>query len=85
MAETVYLLCALTGALCSALLLRAYGNSGTRLLWWSGICFALLTANNLLVAVDLLMLPTVDLFALRNATALLAVSLLLYGLIWEAD
>jgi hypothetical protein len=80
-----YLLCAATSATCSLLLLLAFHRSGTQLLWWSGVCFALLSVNNLLILVDLVVFPNADLFAVRNATALLGLSLLLYGLIWESD
>ena len=85
MAVVVYLLCASTAAACSLLLLRGYRLSGMKLLWWSGLCFAFLTANNLLVAIDLVILPDVDLFVLRNLTALVGLGLLLHGLIWEAE
>lgn len=85
MALFSYLLCSITAATCAVLLLRAHQRSGVALLWWSGACFALLTASNLLVAVDLILLPRLDLFVVRNLTALLGVSLLLYGLIWESE
>ena len=39
MATGVYLLCALTSALCAALLLREYRRSRARLLLWSSISF----------------------------------------------
>jgi hypothetical protein len=85
MALFTYMLCGLTAATCSVLLLRAYRQSGVPLLWWSGVCFALLTANNLLVAVDLVLFPKLDLFVVRNITALCGVSVLLYALIWESE
>ena len=85
MALFTYLLCGVTAAACAVMLLRAYGRSGVALLWWSGVCFALLTASNFLVAVDLILLPKIDLFVVRNLTALLGLSLLLYGLIWESE
>jgi hypothetical protein len=84
MATVVYLLCALAALTCSVLLLRAYRRVGARLLLWSGICFGCLTVNNVLVAVDLVIFPDMDLFLLRNASALVGVGALLYGLIWEA-
>jgi hypothetical protein len=81
----VYSLCAATALACTALLLRAYRTSGARLLLWSGLCFAFLTLNNVLIVVDLIILPGVDLFIVRNLTALTGLVLLLYGLIWEAE
>ena len=52
MAETVYALCALTSLACAALLLRGYVRSRVRLLLWSGLCFAFLFLNNVLLFVD---------------------------------
>ena len=53
MAELVYGLCALTSAGCAALLFQGYRRSGTRLLFWSSLCFAGLALNNALLFVDL--------------------------------
>lgn len=86
MAAIVYALCALTALTCAVLLLRAWRQSHAPLLFWSGLCFAGLTLNNLLLILDRLFLPTeVDLTNLRLATALAALLLLLIGLIWEND
>jgi hypothetical protein len=81
----VYLLCAATSILCMVLLMRGYAHSGTRLLLWSMLCFVGLAINNLLLFVDLVMLPNVDLRWPRHAAALAALSILIYGFIWEAD
>jgi hypothetical protein len=83
-AATVFVLCTGTSALCTWLLFRSYARSRTRLLIWSALCFLLLTANNLLVFMDLIMLPSFDLSMARLATSLAAVSLLVYGFIWDA-
>jgi len=86
MAELVYLLCALTSALCAALLLRSYFHSRTPLLVWSSLAFVGLALNNVLLFVDLVLLPsTVDLSLLRNSVAVAALSLLVFGLIWDAE
>ncbi len=85
MAALIYGLCALVALTCAFLLLRAYTRQRYRLLLWSGLCFAGLTANNVLLVADKLFLPTVDLTVLRLLVALLSVSTLLYGLIWDAD
>jgi hypothetical protein len=79
----VYLLCALTALACAALLLRAYRRSGARLLLWAGLCFLGLTLNNALVFVDLVVVPSVDLFTWRNLAALAGLAVLLYGLVWD--
>jgi hypothetical protein len=84
MAESVYALCALTSILCAALLFRGYRANRERLLFWSSLCFAGLALNNVLLFADLVLLPNIDLFFWRSATALLGMSILLYGLIWES-
>ena len=83
-ATVVYLLCAATSALCAALLVRAYLASRTRLLLWSAICFGGLMVNNVLLVVDLRVIVGTDLGLLRDLTGLAAVSVLLFGLIWES-
>jgi hypothetical protein len=55
------------------------------LLLWSGTCFVFLALNNLIVVLDLLILPEIDLSIVRNATSLIGVSALLFGFVWEAD
>ena len=83
MAAIIYSLCALTSLGCAWLLLRGYRRDGAALLKWCGLCFAGLTASNLILVVDLLVVPGINLFAVRNATTLLAMGLLVYGLVWE--
>jgi hypothetical protein len=79
----VYALCAGAAFLCTVLLLRAYRETGTRLLLWSTACFGCLTLNNILVMVDLVFLPSVDLFLFRTVAALAGIGALLFGLVWE--
>jgi hypothetical protein len=83
MAETVYVLCALTSVLCAALLIRSWIRTHTRLLLWSSLCFVGLAVNNVLLFVDRIVVPQVDLALLRTTTALFAVSVLVVALIWE--
>ena len=85
MAEAVYILCALTSVGCAALLLRAYRRSGARFLLWSGLCFAFLALNNVLLYVDLAVVPGIDLRLARHCAALAGLSLLVYGLVWGAE
>ena len=47
MAETVYILCALTSVFCAVLLMRSYRRQRTRLLLWSTLCFAGLAINKI--------------------------------------
>ena len=81
----VYALCAVTAAACALLLLRAHGRSGTRLLFWGGLCFAGLALNNVLVFVDLVLVPQMNLLALRNVAALGSMAVLVYGLVWDTE
>lgn len=82
----VYLLCAITSLVCLALLTRSYLQTRSRLLLWSALSFVGFAANNLLVFVDLILLPSgVDLLPLRNLTSIVAIGVLLYGFIWETD
>lgn len=84
--SAVYLLCLGTSVVCLILLVRSYLRSRMRLLLWSALCFVFLSVNNLLLFVDVVVLPTeVDLLPLRQLSSLIAVSVLLYGFIWEAD
>jgi len=85
MAYIVYGLTTLTAFFCAWLLLQAYRKNHYRLLFWSGVCFALMTFNNFLLVIDKLVLPSVDLSLWRTAIALVAMLILLYGLVWEAE
>jgi hypothetical protein len=85
MAKVTYLLCALTSLTCAWLLLRAYTRSRFRLLLWSGLCFAGLTLNNVLLVLDRLVFTEVDLSPLRLVTAFVALALLVFGLVWERE
>ena len=54
------------------------------MLFWSALCFAGLTLNNVLLVLDKVVYPVeVDLIGWRLCAALLAVLLLLFGMIWE--
>ena len=84
MPEAVYALCALTSALCAVLLVRSYRRRHIRLLFWSAFCFVALAANNVVVFVDLVMVPETDLGVLRGLTAMVGLGSLLFALIWDA-
>lgn len=85
MAATIYLLCTITSLACAWLLLGSYRRTGHRLLFWSGLCFASMTLNNFILTLDKVVYPDVDLLLLRLVAALVSVSLLLYGLIFEKE
>ncbi len=79
----VYILCTITSLICAGMLFRGYKSSGFRLLLWSSLCFLGLTAENILLYVDLHVVPDVNLIVWRKIPGLIGVGLLLYGLIWE--
>jgi uncharacterized protein DUF5985 len=81
----VLVLSFLTSLLCAVLQLRAYFDVRRRLLLWSGLCFAGLSISNLLVVLDLSVLPATDFYTWRLGSAAAAMLLLLYGLIWESQ
>ena len=85
MAALIYSLCALTSLVCAVLLLRGFLQSRMHLLMWSGLCFGLLTVSNVILVLDRIVFPDVDLTIPRLACALAGLLLLLYGLIWESE
>ena len=85
MDQLIYALCAMTALACAWLLLRAYRRTRARLLLWSGLCFAGLTANNLLLALDRLVFTEVDLVLPRLLLGLASVLVLLVGLVMEGE
>lgn len=84
-APLVYLLCFATSSICAYLLGRNYLRTRAPLLLWSGLCFLLLAVNNLLLVIDLLVLPEVDLRIERLVLALIGVGTLLFGCIWNVE
>ena len=84
MAEAVYVLCAVTSIACAALLFRSYRGSGMRLILWTALCFVLLGIQNVMLFIDLVIVPDLRLSLLRNLVGLAGVGILLYGLIKES-
>ena len=81
----VYFLCFATSAACAWLLARNYRRSRAPLLLWSALCFLFLALNNLVLIFDRMIMPDVSFSTLRVALSLIAVSLLLFGLIWDRE
>ena len=82
----LFLIALLTSFACMVLLFRAYLASRLRILLWSALCFVGLTANNVLLFVDLVLLPeTVDLRVYRHGFALAGLLFLIYGFIRESE
>jgi hypothetical protein len=84
MAAASYVLCLVTALACAWLLSRAYRQTRSRLLFWSALCFWGLSVTNALVFVDLVIVPDLNLYGARLATGLVSLTLLLYGMVWEA-
>jgi len=85
MAPAVYILATLVCLVSAVLLLRGYFAGRHRLLLWSGLCLMGLTITNLLVFIDLVLLPNTDLYPVRLMVAATSMLLLLGGLVWEAE
>lgn len=85
MAIAVYSLCALTSLLCAWLLFRSFFKTKFRLLLWSGLCFAGLAINNMVLVFDRIIFPGNDFSKWRLLISLVAMLPLLYGLIWDDE
>jgi hypothetical protein len=85
MGPAVYILGVLVTFACGVLLSRAYIKVRKRLVLWSAMCFFGLAFSYLLVFIDLVVFPEIDLYRWRLLTAAAAMLVLIYGLIWEGD
>ena len=85
MGPAVHILCALTSMACAALLIRGYRGTRVRLLLWSSLCFVGLALNNIMLLVDEIVYPDIDLSIPRALPALAGLMALIYGLVWEAE
>jgi hypothetical protein len=81
----VYVLCLATSIVCAGLLLRAYLRSRARLLLWTALSFVFLAINNLLLVADMVFFTQTDLWVLRQIPTVVAIAILLYGFVWEAE
>ena len=81
MGQFVYILCALTSLGCTVLLTGRYRKTRVDLLFWSAAAFFCFTITNIILFVDLVMVPDMDMILLRNGFTLVGVMVLLYGLI----
>jgi hypothetical protein len=84
MIGVVYILCASTCLLCAVMLLRGYARSRVTLLFWSSLCFLGLMIDNIMLYVDVFVVPDFDLAVWRKVPGVIALSLLLFGLVWES-
>ena len=81
----VYMFCFITCAICAGLLVRSWLKTRTRLLLWIAVSFVCLAVNNFFLFADTTLFPTIDLSVYRTVSALVGVSILIFGLVWEAD
>lgn len=81
----LYSLAILSSLACTVLLFRGYLLRRVRLLMWSAVCFTGLTVNNVVLFVDMLIGPDVDLRPFRLLAALVGMLFLLYGFIYDSE
>ena len=81
----VYVLCFVTSVVCLVLLLRSYFRSKNRMLLWSALCFVGLSINNLLLFLDIIVFPEIDLRIPRLISSVAAAGVLLYGFLLETE
>jgi hypothetical protein len=84
MTGLVYVLCAATCLLCTLLLIRGYRQTGVPLLFWSGLCFFGLMIDNIMLYVDIVVVPDISLAIWRKLPGFVATVLLVFGLVWES-
>lgn len=84
MSGGVYILCAATSLLCAVMLFRGYRRDRVRLLFWSSLCFVGMMFENIMGYVDVVVVPDVNLAVWRKLPGLIAISMLLFGLVWDS-
>ncbi len=84
MSGVVYGMCAALSLLCAGVLWQAFQRSRSPLLLWSALFFLLSSGADLFLVFDKLVV-TQDLSPYRFSAGLLAISVLLYGLIWNTE
>lgn len=83
MNKAIYLLCGLTSLACAILLVRRYFYVKGRLLLFSSLFFISQAVANVLLYVDLVVIPDQNLMPLRLGVTVAGLIILVYGLIWE--
>ena len=63
--------------------MRNYFRRKVALLLWCSLFFFAMTIENVVLFLDVVVVPEVDFSLMRRSIALFGVILLLYGLIWE--
>ena len=82
----VYMFCFITCAICAGLLVRSWFKTRTRLVLWIAISFVFLAINNFFLFADMTLTPPdMDLGPFRTISAVIGVSVLIAGLVWETE
>lgn len=81
-AELIYTLCSVTSLFCFALLWRGYRRTRMPLLLWSSGAFFAFTVANVLLILDLVLFPSVDLSLYRSGVTFAGVLVLLVGILF---
>lgn len=81
--HAVFLICSIMSVLCASLLLRSYFRSKTRFLLWSSLCFSAMAISNVLLFIDLALVPQVDLSLIRAALTFTGLLILVAGLVLD--
>jgi Family of unknown function (DUF5985) len=79
----VYILSAFTSLLSAVLLLRGAFKRRGGLLFWSGLCFLAMAVSNVLLYLNFIVFPEVDLIVVARLTTAVGITLLNIGLIWH--
>jgi len=85
MAELIYGLCTILSLAIAVMLWRQHRRNPTRMIYWTALCFTGLALSNLVLVVDKLVFPDLDLRVLRHSISLLSIGLLLFGLVYEDE
>jgi hypothetical protein len=85
MAELIYGLCTILSLAIAVMLWRQQRRMPTRMIYWTALCFSGLALANLVLVLDKLVFPDLDLRVLRHSISLLSIGLLLFGLVYEDE
>lgn len=80
----IYILCAVTCLGCAALLLRGNVRKRDGLRFWTALCFVAMAVNHVLLYLNFIVLPDVELLFVARIAMLIGVVLLNFGLIWHS-
>lgn len=83
-ASIVYILCALASIICATMLLLNFRKKRATLLLWSALCFVGFALSNIILFIDKVLAPTVDLSIIRTVPTLLGIYVLIWGLTWDS-